>query len=278
MKTGNKQIDYIYICQKWGKWNRVTTLQETVAGISVLKLTVTEKKRRHRLSGASQELPERLWKKLKKSIKQYQTGHCVVGADFNMAEKLQMEDVLFFARKQELLEHRQIIMRREEEEKIDTFKCHSFLLVLDSDKWLQQEVLQILLTAKDYYNDLNIVIKNNHINQSEVTTFLYDEWGIVLHVLPEKMAMNNQMDYALFLLRKWERDVYRYSIKQGYVVCEHEKGLVRTRGRGKLSAGFAYECRGVELSYQMAVNIFYQNPELYDKFAITFIDISSLKW
>ena len=277
MKTEKKQVDYINICQKQGRWNRVTASPETIAGISVLNLIVTEKRKKSRLSDHSQEISGWLLRKLKKLVKQYQTEHCVVGADFNMAEILQMEDVLFFARKQELLERRQIIMRREGK-KIETSRRHSFLLVLDSDRWPQQEVLQLLLTAKDCYNDLNIVIKNNHINQTEVATLLYNEWGIVLHVLSEKMAMDNQMDYALFLLRKWERNVYQYSIKQGYVVCENEKGLVRTRGQGGLSAGFAYECGGVELPYQMAVNIFYQNPELYDKFAITFIDISSLKW
>ena len=276
MKTGNKQIDYIYICQKWGKWNRVTTLRETVAGISVLRLTVTEKKKRCRLSGASQELPERFWKKLKKIIKQYQTEHCVVGADFNMAEKLQMEDVLFFARKQELLEHRREVFGKKKQEITTDFLRRSFLLVLDSERWSEQDILQLLLTAKDCYNDLNIVIKNNHINISKLATILYDEWGIVLHVLPEKTAKKSQMDYVLFLLGKWESNVYRYSVKRGYVVCENEKGLVRTRGRGELSSGFVYECDGVELPYQMAVDIFYQNPELYDNFAITFIDISSL--
>lgn len=276
MKKEKKQIDYIFICQKSGRVSRIVPILEKIGRISELRLLVTERKIGKRSVGDTGAIAEHLRNKLKKIVKRYQVEHCVVGADVVMAEKLQMAEVLFMARKRELLERGREIMMEPETEMTAIPGKKSFLLVLDSEKWFQQDVLKLLLTAKDYYNDLNIVMKDNHINLSELTTFLYDEWGIVLHVLPENMAMKSRMDFTLFLLGEWENSAHRYSVKRGYVVCENEKGLVRTRGQGKLSAGFVYECDGFELPYQMAVNIFYQNPKLYDKFAITFIDIYSV--
>lgn len=276
MRRKKKQIDYIFICQKWGRWNRIIPLLETVAGISVLKLMVTEPRKRIRNHGDIDNASEYLQKKLKKVAKWYQIEHCVVGADFAMTEKLQLMDASFQARKKELLDHGKELIQGRGMDNVTNFEWKSFLLVLDSEQWSQQEVLLFLMTAKEYYIDLNIVVKKNKIKLEQMAAFLYDEWGIVLHILPEKTAMKSKMDFALFLLERWKDAVYGYSINKGYVVAENERGMIRSRRNGNLYTGFVYECDGQELPYQMAVDIFYQNPELYNKFAITFIDIYSL--
>lgn len=275
MKKEKKTIDYIFIRQKWGKRKQVKELYENVSGISVLKLTVTEKKRKDQRENSNKNASEYLQAKLKKIAKRYQIEHCAVGADYAMAERLQMTRALFLARKHELLERRQEVLG--EDPGMTTASARrSFLLVLDSEGWSGQEVLQLFLTAKDYYNDLNIVVKRNDINLEQIREFLYDEWGIVLNVLSEHTAMKSKMNYALFLLERWKDTIYGYSINRGYVLLEHERGIIRTRRKGDLNAGFVYECGGLEIPYQMAVDIFYQNPELYDKFTITFIDIYSV--
>ena len=104
---------------------------------------------------------------------------------------------------------------------------------------------------------------------------------MVLQVLSEEEALAENVDSALILLDCWQEYIKKYSFCSGYIVLEDDSGLLRSpagnRKQTKLYSGLVYMCHGKQLPYQMAVNIFDQNPELYRDFAITSVDIYSIE-
>ncbi len=277
------EVDYIYFCHKWGRRNQVKVVQEKIAGIFVMKIIVIQKRGKggeRRETESENKIIEMvkktIRKKLKRKLGKKEPESCVVGADLIMAKYLHIDDELFRGRKKELLVNREKILSGTAFTGRKPQPGDSFLLVLESGGWSEQEVLALLQTAKDYYKDLNIVMNGNHINASKLSKILYEEFGVVLHFLSEQEGIRCDADFSLFLLEKWQERIYRYHFRKGYVVAEQERGMVRNKMEGRLCSGFAYASEKTELPYQMGVDIFYQNPKLYEKFVITCIDIYSL--
>lgn len=276
-----EKVYYIYICEEEGKRNRLEFICQNTAGIRVLKIRRIQKRitnnkllqrklRYNQKTGKENLFIKRLGKKLKK----YDTSACVVNADEGMARVLQLKQPLFQAKKRELLEnYHAILTRLNQSEDRKPGERKTFLIVLDSIEWNQKDLMQLLLDAKNDYHDLNIVIKHNNINSERLVECLYEEWGIVLHVLSEAMALELTQDCIIFLLEKWMDIIGQYSFRKGYIMLENDTGIRRCEGKGKLYSGFVYERNGERLPYQMAVSIFGQNREIYDNFAITSVDI-----
>lgn len=276
-----EKVDYIYFCGGEGKKNDVEFICQNVSGIQVLKIRILQKKilddkaLKRTLNYAQRtRLRDLCLKKIEKKIKKYNTSACVVDADQKMAEELQLKHPLFQAKKRELLDNYHAII-----EQLSGFEDRrpgerkAFLVVLDSVEWNQKDLLQLLLGAKNYYEDLNIVIKNNNINIERIVEILYEEWGITLHVLSEAMALDLTMDFVIFLLENWMKSIRGYDFRTGYIMLENDTGIRRCEGKGKLYSGFVYERNKERIPYQMAVSIFGQNREIYDNFAITSVDI-----
>ncbi len=277
-----EKIDYIYFCYKKGRKNRVQFERENIVQIQVLKVDVTVKGNQAENIRENEKARRRLEKKLKKRFNRYQTDNCVIGAQQAMARELQLERQLFGARKRELLENRKkIISCLCSKVAVPQNRRKSFLFVLDSTEWTKKDFVSILLEVKNYYEDISIVVKKNSIYLERIVELLYEEWGVVLQVLSEEEALAENVDSALILLDFWQEYIKKYSFCSGYIVLEDDSGLLRSpagnRKQTKLYSGLVYMCHGKQLPYQMAVNIFDQNPELYRDFAITSVDIYSIE-
>lgn len=277
-----EKIDYIYFCYKKGRKNRVQFERENIVQIQVLKVDVTVKGNQAENIRENEKARRRLEKKLKKRFNRYQTDNCVIGAQQAMARELQLERQLFGARKRELLENRKkIISCLCSKVAVPQNRRKSFLFVLDSTEWTKKDFVSILLEVKNYYEDISIVVKKNSIYLERIVELLYEEWGVVLQVLSEEEALAENVDSALILLDCWQEYIKKYSFCSGYIVLEDDSGLLRSpagnRKQTKMYSGLVYMCHGKQLPYQMAVNIFDQNPELYRDFAITSVDIYSIE-
>lgn len=305
MMKEKEKIDYIYFCSKEGKKNRVIIGCENEAGIRVLRICITDRKKsrfRKRKEGNSkrkckdienkrEEIEEKqdrrtenrklCWRKIRREVGRYQTEHCVIGADQKMAGRLQLEEELFRARKQELLQNRHWLLEQWGVKKGTGIRS-SFLLVVESTGWNRQELLLLLSEAKNYFMDIYIELRSCNVDIEWIEEQMYTEWGVVLHILSKEDASKESADCAFFLLEQWDDTVKRYHYQYGYAVSECENGLKRQRQnrekeKGNLYSGIVYECGEKELPYQMAVNIFYQNFEIYCDFAITSVAIYCVK-
>lgn len=269
------EIDYIYFSECTTKKGvRLGIKQE--AGIHVLQVK------------AGLPLKKR---KIKRLLKKYQLNHSAFGADIKMAEQLELNEMLFQARKQELMRERERIFLQFKG-KCERDKRHSMLIMLGSREWSHKDLLSILVTAKDYYEDISIAVKADYIGVEQLAETMYEEWGVVLHLLQKEDSVPENIDFVLFLLEKWERSILeQYNYQNAYLVLEMEEtrlkrryaekwGMPRVSERKKkyLYSGLAYETEGKKLPYQMSVDIAYQNPLLYEEFSLSSVAIYRLEW
>lgn len=286
----NDKLDYIYFCAGEGRRRRLEMVFREVSGIRTLRVCITEKRGSTKDRRKKFGIPH--WNRIRRRLRKCQTEACTVGADWKVAEWLQMREELFLARKQELMQNRNELFERMGGRAKEEAVRKSFLLVIDSSGWSRQDLLLLLSAAKDYFADIYMVMGNGCVDGEQIADSMYEEWGLVLHLLSEEAARTEAVDCAFFLLESWNEAVREYNCRFGYVVSECENGMNRCRSseggaasgngirkkdgtlsRGCLYSGMVYKCRGEELPYQMAVNILYQNPEKYHKFSITSVAI-----
>lgn len=295
MKMREKEIvNYIYFSYSEAGKNKVIFRMEDMAEIPMLNICICKKQRQRKKEGkckaaetaawgTEQYLSKSMVKKIKKEIKKYQTEGCVLGADEKLAGQIELTDVLFRARKQELLRQKEYIFAQLKFSKEGGRS--SMLLVINSRKWDFKEIMLLLLTAKNYYEDIYVKLEEDSVEIKQIADYLYEEWGVMLHIQSwEMMAEVKEYDFVLFLLREWKKDIVRkYVFCKAYIVMETEKGVVRNeekvfRDNNRcLYSGLMYERENKHLPYQMAVNIACQNPALYKGFAVSFIAIYRLE-
>ncbi len=269
-----QRIDYIYFVKSLSKRGRVRFLTKQEAGVTVLQVETTP------------DLKERTIKKLRRGFKKYQINQVVAGADKEMAKVLELEEMLFRGRKQELIENRRLLFQNMKTMRSPN-KRSSVLFVLKSRKWSRRDILPLLVAAKDCFEDLYIVLEEDFIGISQLEERLYEEWGVVLHILENGEIPEEKQDFVLFLLEEWDKKmIMQYQFCNAYLVLEVEgeefrrdhmehlgKEKKTDERKERLYAGFVYEKAEKRLPYQMAVNIFCQNPVLYQDFNISIVAI-----
>lgn len=286
-----ERVDYIYFACAGNGRRKVTFQREEVAGIFVLKINYYERKKRKaggkrekKLLKEESDLPQKIYKKMQRIIKKYQTDGCVLGADTYMADKLKMSELGFQARKQEMFQQKEYIFEHLKVAKKEGRS--SMILVFDSKRWAGEEILSLLLTVKDYYEELHIVSAGETLAElNRIAEILYAEWGIVLHIQPQEGTGGiREYDFILFLLEKWdEKIIKKYEFRNAYIILDVEEKMIRNRVKtdkityGYLYAGLFYEKQQIPICYQMAVDVLYQNSTLYDKLAVSCVDICCLE-
>lgn len=277
-----ERIDYIYFhCRKAGK-DKINFRKVEIEGIGVIEITLLKKETSGKKRKSDREknfFTERVLRKMERKLEKYQIPNAVLGADEKTAKLLDIEDLLFQARKAELLHRKNYILRHLKTGGKE--KRKSMLLVLESKKWNARDILSILSTAKDYYEDINVILEEDTVGISRIAECLYEEWGLVLHICSREAEIKiSEYDFVLFLLRKWKRQtIRRYTFCKAYIVMDTEEGIVRKveaeceDSCGSIYSGFQYEKQHKPIPYQMAVNISYQNPLLYTEFNVSFIAI-----
>lgn len=280
-----EKVDYIYFsCVKKAR-RKVDFQREESAGIFVLKINYYKKEKKGRnLITEESNLPDKICKKIRRIVRKYQADGCVLGADDYMGDKLKISELGFEARKHEMLQQKEYIFKKLKVEKREGRR--SVALILDSKNWDGQEILSLLLTMKDYYEELYVVSGQENLTElNRIAEFLYIEWGIVLHIqLKESFEEIRGYDFILFLLKKWDNQIInKYKFRGAYIVMDVEEKILRKRvitnkaEDGYLYAGLFYEKQHLPVSYQMAVDILYQNPVLYGKLAVSYVDICCLE-
>lgn len=272
--------NYIYFARKQGRWNKIDLEEKNVAGIKVMELMLCEKKK------TKAESLEKTIKKIQRKMKKIDLQNCVIGATEEMAELLEMEDLLFQARKLEFLRYREVIFKKLKKEGNEG-KRSSMLLMVNSSKWNTQDILTILVTAKDYYEDIMVVMKEEYFDAEQLQNVMYEDWGVVLHFIQEE---RKEADFGLILSAKGEENISdKYFVSVSYQIAEKESGKVKRRKLlrltvekepkdGSIYSGMVYEKQGIRIPYQMGVNIAAQNPALYDEFHISAVAIYEQEW
>ena len=121
-----QRIDYIYFVKSLSKRGKVRFLMEQEAGITVLRVETAS------------SLKEKTIKKMRRGLKKYQIDHVVAGADREMSKALELEELLFRGRKQELLENRRLLFQNMKTMRNPNERS-SVLFVLKSRRWSRKD-------------------------------------------------------------------------------------------------------------------------------------------
>lgn len=289
-----KRVDYVFFTSGEGERNRVVLSEKRIAGMQTLHITCRTKKRRREQKrwGIRKQQKKRMLTGLRRVLRRYDLLNSVIGADRRMAHDLQLEELLFQARKLELLQNRERILRQVGNGGQTISKAyHHMLLVLDSEKWNWEELYAILLTAKDLYEEISLLCEKDSSGIRSLARELYEECGLVLHMRTGR-EVGIRADFVLFLLRDWHLEQWdMVEFYTAYTVVDVEAGSeirrcrerltehgVKREGRHRIYAGLVYEQKGKQLPYQFGANLAWQKPSLYEEFEISIVAIYRMEW
>lgn len=254
-----------------GKW---AVTREEEEGIRVLQVVVPRQALEDRKLNDTK-------KKILKYLKGYEMEQAAVVADPFAAACFELEDALFEARKQELLCHMDYIFEH--------MPGNHIVLALGKNAaahFSRQELLSLLLEAKDRYREVSVFCGEKDKMIMDLSEFLYEEWGVVVH-LPQREELNMWFFNAglVFAFREEASEFDGMHFEKGYVLLDlfsEISGRCRRSAktgspRGMLFSGLAYEKSGREIPYETAVNLAYQNPDLFQEFHISSVAICALE-
>ena len=265
-----EKVDYVYI-ESLGKKLEITRGED--AGINSIYVTIPKNQETlyWRFIGK---------KSLAKKMKKYDLAKSVWDADEEMAQKLGIAQKLFQARKQELLTHKEYLFKRFSKAKAE--ERRKILVVLQSKDWSEEELYSLLFTAKDYYEELYLCGKTDEEQLQALVGKFYEEWGVVIHLIPENGFLKEKWNFILFLLEEWEeKKIIPYSFTGAYVVIRTKRNLQYPVTQGRqlrgIYQGFLYEKEGKPVAGRMAVNFAWQNPDFYQAQGISFVALCPLE-
>ncbi|MBR1865612.1 MAG: hypothetical protein IJ801_03805 [Lachnospiraceae bacterium] len=289
-----KRVDYVFFTSGEGTRDQIVLSEKRIADMQALHITCRMKKRRK--DQKRWILPKQQKKKmltgLRHVLRHYDLSDSVIGADRRMAHDLQLEELLLQARKLELLQNRERILRQVGTGEQTVSKAHRhMLLVLDSEKWNRKELYTILLTAKDLYEEISLLCEKDSNSIRSLATELYEECGLVLHIRTGGEE-GIRADFVLFLLRDWQLEQWNMvEFGTAYTVVDVEAGPeirrcrerlmehgIKREGRHRIYAGLVYEQKGKQLPYQFGANLAWQKPSLYEEFEISIVAIYRMEW
>ena len=212
---------------------------------------------------------DRLLRKLTAALRNYDLSETVVMADCVTAEIIGISDMLFEAKKYELIHNCAFIM----EQIHRRFSGReNAVIVLESDKWNVRDVFLILTVIKNYYRNIDVVAKYKTADLVRLTETVYDEWGMVLHIYSVNDYHGEDRDFALLLLTKWSMAwKKKIPFESAFLVTEEEY----ENKAENIYSGLVYMA-GLVLPCALGRNIAWQKPVLYEKFHVSVIDICEI--
>ena len=253
-------------------------------GMNILYVNVRKKTEN---TAKAKNKKEWIRKLLERLENKYNIEKCVYVFDNRFYQEWDLPNIMFQARKLELLSNLAVIFRHLRP--CATDKRNSFMLVVDSVQWTRKELIAILTEAKNHYEDIHMVLEED---ADGIVNYFYKEWGIVVNVLTKGTAQKEWVDSAFFLTGQGTKNVEGYHFENGYVVCENEEGVKRIRKckcreleqkqkdlqvQGRLCSGLVYEKDGEEMDYSFAVAAIFENSAIYRKITISNVDIYCLE-
>ena len=205
----------------------------------------------------SNEVPSEKWgalkekelRYLKKGLLAYDVSQAVVAAEEQMSHYLELSNLLFQARKQECLMHARWLFKW-----FGNHRGEEMSIVVDSCKWKANELLALMIEARNYYRNINLVVPEDRELADHLAVTMYEEWGVVVQIYTGRERPPKKQDFVLFLVQKWERKWRKEcSFLQAYLVTEQISGqftrqnvrsvFMEQNGHGGLYSGFVYESR-----------------------------------
>lgn len=267
-----EDVDYIYCKvvkgQKKVKWK----IQKT-PGLSILQITFGEIKKK--------KFECEIWR----VIRRFSVQNAVVNADTPAAEQLEIQEMLWEAKREEFMCHRAYIMDQLLEKtpyaKEKNGDRRKLVMVIRDDAWNPKNLLMLFLVAKDRFEEMFLVADKESQWVTNLLKILYQEWGIVLHVYTEDEMWVKRMDHfdvAIFLVDRWDRK-YTECIyyETGYLVMGESEETCKTNGR-KLYSGLRYEWNGKKMPKEYGRLLSVQRPEQYHKKQVSVVDICPIEW
>lgn len=270
------KLDCIYIERFTGDKNAIETELQTIGGIRVgiVRQMVKEKIEQ---SDKNEDCAEcnrnkklcKQDKALFSRIKKLCDGETVVVANERMVRDFDIPNILFEMKKQELLENKTSIieyLRRQ----LGKEKRKKFLLTIESEKWNQNEIREILQMVKNHYENIYIYNRTGILDTDDLAKFFYEEYGLVLHFIDDLQMRKLKIDTALFLVKYWKEERVMACCHNGYVVAEFDNHQKRRRKRlhdmrntkeyiieekKEIYMGFVHSYCGKQIPYELAVTM-----------------------
>ncbi len=265
------RANYIYVERRYSDNDKLEVEQKEVSGRYVVKIYQNIKKTQKKFLNLNPKFrKKRDDRKLFKTLRKYANEESVLMADKNLTEYFDIPNVAFEMRKNEMKNHIDEILQFFQIISNGFLERRKFLLVVESDYWSYSEVQNVIWCAKNYYEDIYVIVKETIGNQ--LKDFFYDEYGVMIHIIEKEDVKNVQVTTIWLLLKEWEDCVWEYSFENGYVVAEWENSMRRQRKKmitlnqrkeislkkmseKSLYSGFSYEIRKMKIPYEIAVLI-----------------------
>ncbi len=253
-----KKWDCVYIERTLGDCNRVCVTECNFGDVKQAKVLQLVKKDRRKVEKENRQLIRVLKKNCAEKT--------VVVGNERTVQELGLTNYLFQMRKREMESRLVDILKGVKGE--DAKKRKSCLLLIESDKWNQRDVTGLLWIIKEQYEDIYLSVQTSDLSIESIETYFYEEYGLVIHVVNEKVTRQLQVDMGLFLVERWKESYKKYSVRTGYVVAEWEGEMKRKRKAIQREppqvlnpylvyrewyAGFVYEWEGKPISYETGV-------------------------
>lgn len=210
-------------------------------------------------------------KKLLRRVKRMCDNETIVVGNGRMVQDFALSNTLFELKRKELLDNAMGII---------DYLCgrngsnqrRTFLLIVDSEKWKQSEIEEILNVVKNRYENIYINNRAGRLDMENMAAFFYEEYGMVLHFVDGLEVRQLKVDTVFFLVKDWNKKYAEIAYCNAYTVEEIESGQKRRRKRlhGELSMateierrkkenymGLVYSYRGKQIPYELAIVIKY---------------------
>lgn len=223
-------------------------------------------------------LNEKKDKRFERITREYDISDAVIIADKYLADKLEIADILFMARKKEFINNCDFITATINKR---SHRSDSAVIVIGSGRWNVKDIYSILTVVRNYYKTIDVVMEYQMSGITGLAELVYNEWGIVLNLYPIKSYPCIRKDYAVFLIKRW-RDYLKKKVpfETAYVVTDddsfvedHDHFFERN---GTMYMGLKYVSDG-NVEDTLCTQMTWQKPLLCEKFHVSVIDICELK-
>lgn len=268
------KVQCIYIERLDGEKNVIETERQMIGGIRVgIIRQVTNKKTKHnnqekeQMQNNDNRKIDKQDKNLLKVIKKLCDKETIIVANERIVQDFKIPNVLFEMKKKELLENITRIIEYLRGQ-IGKEGRRTFLLTIQSERWNQNEIEELLSIVKNRYENIYIHNQTDNLDTEGLAKYFYEEYGIVLHFIDNLQIRKLKIDTALFLVKYWKEECAMTSCCNGYVVAEfdHHQRTRRKRLREtkiaeenkaekktEIYMGFVYSYCGKQIPYELAV-------------------------
>ncbi|MGN0437009.1 MAG: hypothetical protein ACI4F4_00680 [Lachnospiraceae bacterium] len=287
---GRKKIDYISFRWEKSRAVRIILNENQLFGVTVL----------HIIFKNSYDCDKKRWqrelKKVKRKIRKYDYTNARIHMDEKMEAVFEKTGLAYISRKNELLENAREILTTLRGESNGTRR--EVLFVLGKDLLTLVELKQLLLIAKDLYEDITVYVEDNITLYDNVFSYMENEWGVVVNRVVSQDKLKPRYESGICIAHDFDTlktlacvIANCYALFGKSVLYEKNNRGINEKNRLQnkhmynrqqykhLYMGYEYYMGHQLLPYEMAVDLLYQYENNYqnNKFQPTFVAICEVK-